>query len=61
MPLVTRQVNQGNLFKEAAEPAQWEDGDVWSDTTDNSLKINVSGVAISVAPISKIMAFGGNT
>ncbi len=61
MPLVTRQVNQGNLFLEATEPAQWQNGDVWSDTTSNSLKINVDGTAQSVTSINKILTYGGNT
>jgi len=61
MPLVTRQVNQGNLFKEATEPAQWEDGDLWSDTTANNVKVNVDGLAVSVSPITKIITYGGNT
>lgn len=61
MPLVTRQVNQGNLFLEATEPPNWANGDLWSDTTDNSLKINVDGIATSVSSITKIMTYGGNT
>lgn len=47
MPLVTRQSNQGNLFKEALTP-NWSDGDVWSDTTADKLKINVGGIAQDV-------------
>lgn len=61
MPLVTRQVNQGNLFKEATEPAQWEDGDLWSDTTANKLKINNNGTAVTISSIAQILTFGGNT
>lgn len=48
MPLVTRQANQGNLFKEALEPADWLDGDLWSDTTANILKLNVADTATNV-------------
>ncbi len=59
MPLVTRQVNQGNLFKEALEPTEWLDGDLWSDTTNNTLQINVDGVATSVSSIIKILTYGG--
>ena len=51
MPLVTRQANQGNLFKQATEPPDWLDGDLWSDTTDNSLKLNVSGTATDVGAV----------
>ena len=47
MPLVTRQSNQGNLFKEATTP-NWSDGDLWSDTTDNKLKLNVSGTSTEI-------------
>ena len=53
MPLVTRQANQGNLFKQATEPPDWLDGDLWSDTTDNSLKLNVSGTATDVGNVSE--------
>ena len=49
MPLVTRQANQGNLFKQATEPPDWLDGDLWSDTTDGALKLNVGGTATTVA------------
>ena len=48
MPLVTRRANQGNLFKQDTEPPDWLDGDLWSDTTANELKINVSGTAASI-------------
>lgn len=51
MPLVTRFSNQGNLFKEATEP-NWQDGDLWSDTTAESLKINVNGTATDVGKSS---------
>ena len=47
MPLVTRQSNQGNLWKEATTP-NWVDGDVWSDTTNNALFLNSSGSALVV-------------
>ncbi len=48
MPLVTRNTEQGNLFKTASEPAGWQDGDLWSDTTANLVKVNVSGTATDV-------------
>ena len=48
MPLVTRQANQGNLFKQATEPPDWLNGDLWSDTTDNILKLNNNGTAENV-------------
>lgn len=45
MPLVTRKVNQGNLFKESVEPQNWQNGDIWSDTDDGIVYVNVSGTA----------------
>ena len=53
MPLVTRQANQGNLFKQATEPPDWLNGDLWSDTTNDSLKLNVSGTATNVGDVSQ--------
>jgi len=51
MPLVTRQANQGNLFKADLEPADLANGDLWSDTTANKLKLDVLGtVEIVGAP-----------
>jgi hypothetical protein len=47
MPLVTRFSNQGNVFKEALEP-NWNNGDLWSDTTEDKLKININGTATDV-------------
>jgi len=43
MPLVTRTANQGVLHKQALEPSNAQDGDLWSDTTANLLKLDVSG------------------
>jgi len=48
MPLVTRQANQGRLFVEDTEPADWLDGDLWSDTTANILNRNDNGTAVAV-------------
>jgi len=45
MPLVTRQVNQGNLFVQAAEPATWNDGDLWVDTDTAEVFVNNNGTA----------------
>jgi 6-phosphogluconolactonase (cycloisomerase 2 family) len=56
MPLVTRFSNQGNLFKESTEP-NWTDGDLWSDTTDESLKINVNGTAENVGQTTETHTF----
>lgn len=58
MPLVTRQANQGNLFKTDTEPTDWVDGDLWSDTTANTLKLNVGGTAVEVRrSIFELMEF----
>ncbi len=48
MPLVTRFANQGNFFKQDTEPADWQEGDLWSDTTNDLLFINVGGVATAI-------------
>ena len=53
MPLVKRRANQGNLFKQDTEPPDWLNGDLWSDTTDDSLKLNVSGTATNVGDVSQ--------
>lgn len=59
MPLVTRQVNQGNLFKEDTEPSQWLDGDLWSDTTTNLLKRNNNGTVQTIGrSIAEIITLG---
>jgi len=52
MPLVTRQANQGNIFREPLEPADWIDGDLWSDTTANTVKVNVGGTATDIGNAS---------
>jgi len=48
MPLVTRQANQGNLFKQDLEPPDWVAGDLWSDTTADKLQLNVAGTATDI-------------
>ena len=50
MPLVTRISLQGNLFKQAAEPTDWENADLWCDTdsTPRQLNINNAGTALRV-------------
>ena len=59
MPLVTRQANQGNLFKQATEPPDWQDGDLWSDTTANVLKLNDGGTAKGIGrSIAELISFG---
>lgn len=53
MPLVTRQANQGNLFKQTVEPPNWENGDLWSDisTAPPILKINDNGTATEIGTL----------
>ena len=59
MPLVTRQATQGNLFKQDVEPPNWVDGDLWSDTTANLLKLNNNGTAQTVQRgVADLVAFG---
>jgi len=50
MPLVTRQANQGNIFKRDDEPPQWDDGDLWADSnaSPRSLFINNDGTALRI-------------
>ena len=47
MPLVTRQSNQGNLFKEADTP-NWANNDLWVDTDNATLYVNNLGTATAV-------------
>jgi len=59
MPLVTRQANQGRLFVLTTEPQDWLDGDLWSDTTANLLKLNVAGTATETGKtFAQLMVFG---
>ncbi|MEE9215743.1 MAG: hypothetical protein V3U54_13390 [Thermodesulfobacteriota bacterium] len=48
MPLVTRQANQGRLFVQATEPADWLNGDLWVDTDNSNVFVNNSGTAVSI-------------
>lgn len=50
MPLVTRTSTQGNLFKQASEPSDWENCDLWSDSdeTPRTLYINNAGSALKI-------------
>jgi len=59
MPLVTRQANQGNLYNQETEPADWVNGDMWVKTSDGSVSVNVSGTATAVeTALARIMAVG---
>jgi len=59
MPLVTRQANQGNLFVSDEEPVTWNDGDLWSDTDDNTVFQNDGGSAVEIKrTIAELLTFG---
>ena len=45
MVLVTRAGNASQVYKQATEPSEWLNGDVWVDTDDGKLYVNVSGTA----------------
>ena len=55
MPLVTRQVNQGNLFVEADEPANWSNGDIWVDSDNVLVRVNNSGTAQRIGESTAIV------
>lgn len=56
MPLVTRQSNQGNLWKEASTP-NWSNNDLWVDTDDSKVYVNKSGTAEEIAtPVWKLVS-----
>ena len=58
MPLVTRQSNQGNLWKESTTP-NWQTNDLWVDTDDSKVYVNNGGTASLVeTPIWKLVSFG---
>ena len=50
MPLVTRTSQQGNLFRQAVEPPNWLNGDMWVDTDNAKVAVNRSGTAQRIAP-----------
>lgn len=48
MPLVTRQAVSGRIFKQADEPTDWTNGDIWVDTDTGQVNVNISGTATAV-------------
>lgn len=52
MPYVTRLSTQGNVYRQATEPTGWLNGDLWIDTDDGSVYVNISGTATLVAPVT---------
>ena len=58
MPLVTRQSNQGFLWKEASTP-NWANNDLWVDTDDSKVYVNKSGTATEIKiGIGEIVSYG---
>ena len=49
MPLVTRTSVQGNVYKQATEPPSWENGDLWIDTDDGIVYVNIDDTASQVS------------
>jgi len=43
MPLVTRFADRGSFFRQATEPSNWLNGDLWVDTDNANLAVNNSG------------------
>jgi len=43
----------GSLFVSDTEPPGWEDGDLWSDTLLNEVKVNVGGTATLVTMLDE--------
>jgi hypothetical protein len=52
MPLVTRTGEQGTVYKSDSQPSNWQDGDIWSDTSANVVYNNVSGTATLIGKSS---------
>lgn len=48
MPLVTRTSVQGNMFRQATEPTNWQNGDIWVDTDNANVSVNNSGTAVQI-------------
>lgn len=50
MPLVTRTAVSGNIYRQATEPPDWLNGDLWVNTSSGQLYVNISGTATAVQP-----------
>lgn len=48
MPLVTRTTVSGNVYRQATEPSDWQNGDLWVDTDNGQVYVNVNGTATLV-------------
>ena len=48
MPLVTRTAVSGNVYRQATEPSDWLNGDLWIDTDNGQAYVNVNGTATLV-------------
>lgn len=59
MPLVTSTTFNANVFKQATEPADWNNGDIWVDTDDGTLYVNNSGTALKIGrTITELVSYG---
>jgi len=61
MPLVTRFSDQGNVFKQGTEPLGWLNGDLWVDTGDGVVSVNISGTATPLSSIPGIETLTNKT
>jgi len=48
MPLVTRFATRGTFFRQATEPTDWLNGDIWVDTDNANVSVNNSSTAVQV-------------
>lgn len=59
MPLVTRNTEQGNVYRTDTEPPNWLNGDIWVDTDDSTMYVNNGGTAEVVGTnTARLMALG---
>lgn len=50
MPLVTRTAVSGNVYRQATQPTDWINGDLWVDTDNGLLYVNINGTATAIVP-----------
>lgn len=55
MPLVTSTTFNANVFKQATEPADWQNGDIWVDTDNGKPFTNNSGTAQGVGKSTALL------
>lgn len=63
MPLVTRNSARSSVFRQATEPVDWIDGDLWVDTSQNPplVKVNDNGTATSLIGANSLITISGNS